>query len=74
MELNKIISAKRIVTGATLQAFLSLIIEEMESEKTELVRSKNQTNRRIEAMVEEKKDLLNTLKYLQEELVKSGKK
>ena len=49
-------------------------IEELQSEKTELVLSKNQTNRRMEAMVEEKKDLLNTLKYLQEELVKSGKK
>ena len=49
-------------------------IEELQSEKTELVLSKNQTNQRMEAMVEEKKDLLNTLKYLQEELVKSGKK
>ena len=49
-------------------------IEELESEKTDLVRSRNQTNQRMEAMVEEKKDLLNTLKYLQEELVKSGKK
>ena len=49
-------------------------IEELESEKTDLVRSKNQTNQRMEAMVEEKKDLLHTLKYLQEELVKSGKK
>ena len=51
-----------------------LQIEELESEKTDLVRSKNQTNQRMEAMVEEKKDLLHTLKYLQEELVKSGKK
>ena len=49
-------------------------IEELESQKTDLLLSRNSENQRMEAMIEEKKDLLNTLKYLQEELVKSGKK
>ena len=49
-------------------------IGELEAEKRELVGIKNQTNHRMDAMVEEKKSLLDTLKYLQEELVKSGKK
>ena len=49
-------------------------IEELESQKTDLVLSRKLENQRMEAIIEEKKDLLNTLKYLQEELVKSGKK
>ena len=49
-------------------------IGELECQKRELVQSNNHTQHRMEAIVGEKKSLLDTLKYLQEELVKSGKK
>ena len=49
-------------------------IGELEDQHRELVESKTHTEQRIAAIVEEKKSLLDTLKYLQEEIVKSGKK
>ena len=49
-------------------------IAEMANKNKELSTAHDQTSLQIGSLVEEKKSLLETLKYLQEELIKSGKK
>ena len=50
------------------------VIKDWESKYKELSMNNGQATTRIESLQDEKKSLMDTLKYLQEELIKSGKK
>ena len=49
-------------------------IVEWEHKCKEMSATNSQHESQIEALVEEKKSMMNTMKYLQDELLKSGKK
>ena len=49
-------------------------IHELEAKNTELSKSSSQRKLQIDNLEEDKRSLMDTLKYLQEELIKSGKK
>jgi len=49
-------------------------INELEAKNTELSKSSSQRKLQIDNLEEDKRSLMDTLKYLQEELIKSGKK
>ena len=50
------------------------LLKDWEAKYKELSMNNGQANIRLEGLQDEKKSLMDTLKYLQEELVKSGKK
>ena len=49
-------------------------VQKGEFKNKELTTRLEQVNKQMEGLVEEKKSLLDTLRYLQEELLRSGKK
>ena len=62
----------RILRGKLAER--ELVIKDWEVKYKELSMNNEQTTIRLESLQDEKKSLMDTLKYLQEELIKSGKK
>ena len=71
-ELELALAEIRILRGKLAEK--DSVIKDLEVKNKELSKINGQGSMRVESLEDEKKSLMDTLKYLQEELIKSGKK